>query len=177
MQKSINKSNETIIELGLETENNYFSFNTINPSTERFLIDFVEDVISETRMGNLDWIVFYKTENNRQLRTCMSSDTNIKVTGIYDKGKLEKVSMNVKKSVQINQNNSKLLKVLEKLINTAETRFNCKLDIPADFIEGVHSYYSRHQKTIEPNKDFSKKKEELNNPEKESNTNELITKE
>ena len=156
-------SSEINLEVCITMNTDDFKFNTVNSSTEKFLIDFVEDVISETKMGNLDWLVFYKTENNRQLRTCVSSDSNLKLTGVFDKGTLEKVSMNVKKTVLINNNNSRLLKVLEKLIDTAESRFNCKLDIPLDFIEGVQSYYKRNNKTVTPNKEFNKKKEELSN--------------
>lgn len=165
-----NLSNNIELEVNVSMMNGDFMFNTVNPGTEKFLIDFANDVISETKMGNLDWIVYYKTENNRQLRICISSDSNIKLTGIYDKGTLEKVSMYVKKSILINKNNSKLLKVLEKLIDTAETKFDCKLEVPIDFIEGVKNYYKRNNKTL-PSKDFTKKKEEMSSNKEEKTDN------
>lgn len=132
----------------------------LNEYSERYLIGFVRDLISDTKQGDLEWNVDYDFKNNRHLKICTSDDKQIKITGIYDKNTLEKVSFLITKSVTVNSKNQNLLNKFEELITLVDGKQELKLDLPYEITDYIRSYYektSRLGSYIKPNKSQSVK--------------------
>lgn len=136
----------------------------INDYSEKFLINFVRDLISDTKQGDIEWTVDYDIRNNRHLKICMSDDKQMKITGIYDKNELEKVSFLIVKSISINSKNPTLLNKFKELINLIDEKQDLKLDIPNEITDYIKGYY---EKTNRPSVSYvkpSNKQKQNNNP-------------
>lgn len=144
-------------------------YGVLNSYSEEFLVDFVEEIISETRIGDIDWLVTHNMKNNRHLKICTSGDERIKITGVYDKDMLEKVSFNINKAISITHDNSRLLNRLKELITIAESKHNIKMDLPVEMIDYIEGFYERSNK-IQNKKTFKQKLAKAENSKTELKT-------
>lgn len=144
----------------------------LNQHSENYLVSFVRDLISDTKQGDLEWTVDYDLKNNRHLKICTSDDRQMKITGIYDKQELEKVSLYIAKSVTINEKNINLLNKFRDLISLIEERYNLKLDIPDEISDYIRGYYEKTNKVSnikQSNKNKSNQNNQKSNIAKENN--------
>lgn len=144
----------------------------LNQHSENYLVSFVRDLISDTKQGDLEWTVDYDLKNNRHLKICTSDDRQMKITGIYDKQELEKVSLYIAKSVTINEKNINLLNKFRDLISLIEERYNLKLDIPDEISDYIRGYYEKTNKVSnikQSNKNKSNQNNQKSNISKENN--------
>lgn len=118
----------------------------LNQYSENYLVSFVRDLISDTKQGDLEWTVDYDLKNNRHLKICTADDRQMKITGVYDKHELEKVSLFIAKSITINEKNINLLNKFRDLISLIEERYNFKLDIPEEISDYIRGYYEKTNK-------------------------------
>lgn len=144
----------------------------LNQHSENYLVSFVRDLISDTKQGDLEWTVDYDLKNNRHLKICTSDDRQMKITGIYDKQELEKVSLYIAKSITINEKNINLLNKFRDLISLIEERYNLKLDIPDEISDYIRGYYEKTNKVSnikQSNKNKSNQNNQKSNISKENN--------
>lgn len=144
----------------------------LNQHSENYLVSFVRDLISDTKQGDLEWTVDYDLKNNRHLKICTSDDRQMKITGIYDKQELEKVSLYIAKSITINEKNINLLNKFRDLISLIEERYNLKLDIPDEISDYIRGYYEKTNKISnikQSNKNKSNQNNQKSNISKENN--------
>ena len=144
----------------------------LNQHSENYLVSFVRDLISDTKQGDLEWTVDYDLKNNRHLKICTSDDRQMKITGIYDKQELEKVSLYIAKSITINEKNINLLNKFRDLISLIEERYNLKLDIPDEISDYIRGYYEKTNKVSnikQSNKNKSNQNNQKSNIAKENN--------
>lgn len=147
----------------------------LNQHSENYLVSFVRDLISDTKQGDLEWTVDYDLKNNRHLKICTSDDRQMKITGIYDKQELEKVSLYIAKSITINEKNINLLNKFRDLISLIEERYNLKLDIPDEISDYIRGYYEKTNKVSnikQSNKNKSNQNNQKSNITKENNSKE-----
>lgn len=96
----------------------------------------------------------------------------MKITGIYDKQELEKVSLYIAKSITINEKNINLLNKFRDLISLIEERYNLKLDIPDEISDYIRGYYEKTNKISnikQSNKNKSNQNNQKSNISKENN--------
>ena len=134
----------------------------LNQHSENYLVSFVRDLISDTKQGDLEWTVDYDLKNNRHLKICTSDDRQMKITGIYDKQELEKVSLFIAKSITVNEKNINLLNKFRDLISLIEERYNLKLDIPEEISDYIRGYYEKTNKVSNTKQPNSKNKNNQN---------------
>lgn len=136
----------------------------LNQHSENYLVSFVRDLISDTKQGDLEWTVDYDLKNNRHLKICTSDDRQMKITGIYDKQELEKVSLFIAKSITVNEKNINLLNKFRDLISLIEERYNLKLDIPEEISDYIRGYYEKTNKVSNTKQPNSKNKNNQKTP-------------
>ena len=153
----------------------------LNEYSEKYLLNFVRDLISDTKQGDIEWSVDYDIRNNRHLKVCTSDDKQIKITGVYDKAELEKVSFLITKSITINYKNPTLLNKFRELILLIDDKQELKLDLPDEITDYIKGYYEKTNKTgtyIKPGKSQNTKsansKKESNNKQNSSHIKEEI---
>ena len=132
----------------------------LNEYSEKYLLTFVRDLISDTKQGDIEWNVEYDIRNNRHLKICLSDDKQVKITGVYDKSELEKVSLFISKSVTVNCKNPTLLNKFKDLITLIDEKQDLKLDLPYEITDYIRGYYEKTNKSnsyIKPNKSQNSK--------------------